>query len=40
MVYDKEYLSGPSLLCPELLLTGSMLNREEVVDTVDLTDAV
>lgn len=34
------YLSGPSLLSPELLFTGSMLNREEVVETVDRVDPV
>ena len=34
------YHSGPWLLCPLLLFSGSTLNKDDVVDTVDLTDAI
>lgn len=37
---ELTYHACPWLLCPLLLFNGSRLNKEDVVDTVDFTDAI
>ena len=37
---EVTYHACPWLLCPLLLFRGSRLNKEDVVDTVDFTDAI
>ena len=37
---ELTYHACPWLLCPLLLFRGSRLNKEDVVDTVDFTDAI